>query len=74
MKHKKGIKIFCAALAALLAAAVITLTVLIDGGRLNGYHPLKQPKEGQIRVACVGDSVTYGFGIPHFGKNSYICR
>ena len=71
MKHKKGIKIFCAALAALLAAAVITLTVLIDGGRLNGYHPLKQPKEGQIRVACVGDSVTYGFGIPHFGKNNY---
>ena len=71
MKHKKGIKILCAALAALLAAASISLAVAIDLGRLNGFHPLKQPKAGQIRVACVGDSVTYGFGIPHFSKNSY---
>lgn len=71
MKHKKAIKILCAALAALLAAAGLTLAVLADRGRLNGYHPLQTPKEGQIRVACVGDSVTYGFGIPRFKVNSY---
>ena len=71
MKLKKAIKILCAVLAALLAVSCVTLAVLADRGRLNGYHPLKTPKEGQIRVACVGDSVTYGFGIPHFKANSY---
>lgn len=71
MKHKKTVKILCVVLAALLAASGITLAVLAYCGRLNGYHPLKKPKEGQIRVACVGDSVTYGFGIPHFSTNSY---
>ena len=71
MKHKKALKIFCAVLAALLVISGVTLAVLADRGRLNGYHPMKTPKEGQIRVACVGDSVTYGFGIPHFGANSY---
>ena len=71
MKHNKAIKIICAALAGLLAAAGITLAVLADRGLLSGYHPLQTPKEGQIRVACVGDSVTYGFGVPHFKGNSY---
>ena len=71
MKYKKAIKIICAALAGLLAVAGITLAVLADRGLLSGYHPLQTPKEGQIRVACVGDSVTYGFGIPHFNTNSY---
>ena len=71
MKHKKTVKILCVILAALLAVSGITLAVLADSGRLNGYHPLKKPGEGQIRVACVGDSVTYGFGIPHFRTNSY---
>ena len=71
MKRKKWKIILCVALAALLISAAITLTVVIDHGRLNGYHPLKEPKAGQIRVACVGDSVTYGFGIPNFSKNSY---
>ena len=67
MKRKKLILILCAA----LAAVGLTLAVLADCGRLNGYHPLKTPKEGQIRVACVGDSVTYGFGIPRRGVKSY---
>ena len=71
MKHKKALKVTCAVLAGLLMAAGATLAVLADRGRLNGYHPLQKPKEGQIRVACVGDSVTYGFGIPRFSANSY---
>ena len=32
---------------------------------------MKAPRSSEIRVACVGDSVTYGFGIPHFKVNSY---
>ena len=71
MKHKKAIKVICIVLAALLAVSGAALAVLADCGRLNGYHPLKTPAQGQVRVACVGDSVTYGFGIPHFTKNSY---
>lgn len=71
MKHKKILRILCAALACLLLAAGISIAVIADSGRLNGYHPLKKPQEGQIRVACVGDSVTYGFGIPRFNKKSY---
>ena len=64
MKRKKTIRIIAAALAGLLILAGATLLIIADRGRLNGYHPLETPKEGQIRVACVGDSVTYGFGIP----------
>ena len=71
MKHRKAIKIICAVLAGLLAVAGITLAVLADRGLLSGYHPLQTPKEGQIRVACVGDSVTYGFGIPRRGVHCY---
>ena len=71
MKHNKALKICCAALAALLVVAGISLSVIADRGLLGGYHPLQTPQEGQIRVACVGDSVTYGFGIPRRGVNSY---
>ena len=71
MKHKKIIRIICAALAILLVFSGVSLAVIADRGRLNGFHPLKKPKDGQIRVACVGDSVTYGFGIPRFKKSSY---
>ena len=71
MKHKKLIRILCAALAALLVVSGVYLVLIADHGRLNAYHPLKKPKDGQIRVACVGDSVTYGFGIPHFSTKNY---
>ena len=71
MKRKRIIKILCAVLAGLLVVATLAVAVIADRGRLNGYHPLKNAKEGQIRVACVGDSVTYGFGIPHFNTENY---
>ena len=57
---------------ALLAGA--SFGVLIWNGMLGGFHPLQTPEEGQIRVACVGDSVTYGFGIPDRGKYCYPAR
>ena len=44
---------------------------LVWYGMLGSFHPLQTPQDGQIRVACVGDSITYGFGIPNRGKYSY---
>ena len=58
----------------LLCLAVLAAGVfggLIWFGMLGGFHPLQTPQDGQIRVACVGDSITYGFGIPNRGKYSY---
>ena len=35
-------------------------------------YPLDpKPKEGAIRVACVGDSITYGMGVQNWYENSY---
>lgn len=40
----------------------------------NGYSGLRvyhKAKENQIRVACVGDSITYGHGVPFWFANNY---
>lgn len=71
MKHKKRVRILLIAVAAVFAAAGLTLGVLAYNGYLGVYHPLQTPKEGQVRVACVGDSVTYGFGVSNRSKNCY---
>ncbi len=49
----------------------VTVFVLLY---LNGHSGLrKKPKvkKGQIKVACVGDSITYGFGISNWPKYNY---
>ncbi len=38
---------------------------------LSGKYANTEPKEGQIKVACIGDSITYGHGISDWKKNSY---
>ena len=38
---------------------------------LSGKYVNTQEKEGQIKVACVGDGITYGHGISDWTKNSY---
>ncbi len=35
------------------------------------FHPIPKPKSGQIRVACVGDSITYGYRVRNRRKNCY---
>lgn len=37
----------------------------------SGLHPLSKPKAGQVRVACVGDSITYGHGTTSWPKHTY---
>lgn len=63
--------------AALITAALIVIIgvvvcfFLAFKGLLGFYHPQQKANEGQIKVACVGDSITYGFGINNRDKNNY---
>ena len=38
------------------------------------FHPIPKPKPDQIRVACVGDSITYGYRVRNRRKNCYPAR
>ena len=42
----------------------------LDRGTIP-IHKLKKAQSGQVRVACVGDSITYGYGVEHWSKNNY---
>lgn len=57
---------------------VLIFALLIGGGfaylyfnGMSGISHTTQPHEGQIKIACVGDSVTYGHGISNWPKNNY---
>lgn len=64
-------KIFSILAAALVLTACAVCIYLYDNGLFKPSHKLTQPGENQIRVACVGDSVTYGMTMKHWGKNAY---
>lgn len=38
---------------------------------LSGQHIYETPLEGEIKIACVGDSVTYGHGVSGWLQNNY---
>lgn len=38
---------------------------------LSGQHVYETPVEGDVRIACVGDSVTYGHGVSGWVANNY---
>ena len=70
MKAKKVLRI--------LLIVVLVLALLMGGGfaylyfnGISGMSNTTQAKDGQIRVACVGDSTTYGHGISGWPKNNY---
>lgn len=70
MKLKKALK--------LLPVILLVMVLLILGGfcylYFNGLSGMSQTGEAgpdQIKVACVGDSVTYGHGISNWPKNNY---
>ncbi len=69
---------------ALKMIAIVVLTVLVIfsisgigvflylyNHGLSGLYNNTEPKEGQIKVACVGDSITYGHSVSGWGKNHY---
>ncbi len=47
----------------------IVMVCLYEKGCLVKIHPMNKHKEGQIKVACVGDSITYGSY--HLTKRNY---
>ena len=59
--------------------AILLLILLIFAGRflykfshgVSGISITTKPRDGQIRVACVGDSITYGHGITGWPINTY---
>lgn len=63
--------IIAIAIFALLACAGIIVLILYNFGLLSFYHPMKKAKDNQIKVACVGDSITYGCMIANWRKNNY---
>ena len=63
--------IIAAVLAAMALSAIVGLWITMQHGRLAFVRCNRKPREGQIRVACVGDSITYGYGIRNWMRNSY---
>lgn len=68
---KKAIIIIASVLAFVAAVICVVFPCLYVNGLLGTAHPLNKPKDGQIRIACVGDSLTYGLGISDWTKNNY---
>ena len=54
----------------LIIIALTVFGVLYNKG-LTDFSKVEKYTEGQIKVACVGDSVTYGYGIWECHKNNY---
>ncbi|MDE5990499.1 MAG: hypothetical protein K2H36_02825 [Clostridia bacterium] len=57
------------------AAAVVLASIIVFAlyrfGLLSAYHPMKKAKDDQIKIACVGDSITYGCMVKNWRKNNY---
>ena len=70
MKLKKLVRV--------MLIIVVVLALLLSGGfvylyfnGLSGMSNTTEAEDGQIKVACVGDSITYGHGITNWPKNNY---
>lgn len=59
------------ATAVVFILAVIVISVLFYFGFIEFYHPMHTAKCGQIKVACVGDSITFGCTVQNRAKNNY---
>ena len=70
-KAKKVFRVTAIILAALVLLTAIFSVLLYRNGNLIFAHRLKDPKDSQIRVACVGDSITYGSGIKGWPNGTY---
>ena len=55
---------------AIVAFTVAAFLILYFNG-FSGIHNHTEASESQIKVACVGDSITYGHGIANWNKNNY---
>ena len=69
-KKKKGLIV--------VGVIALVLALLIGGGfaylyfnGMSGMSNTSEAQEGQIKVACIGDSITYGHGISNWPQNNY---
>lgn len=67
---KKSIKTVAIILSVMFILGVGGFSLLFLNG-LSGLHIRTEAQEGQIKVACVGDSVTYGHSVFPWYKNNY---
>lgn len=61
-----------------LLIILLILVLVVAGGfaylyfnGMSGMENTTEAKEGQIKIACAGDSTTYGHGISGWPKNNY---
>ena len=61
-----------------LLIIVVALALVVAGGfaylyanGMSGMSSTSEAKEGQVKVACVGDSITYGHGTTNWPNNTY---
>lgn len=59
------------AIAVIFILAVILISVLYHFGFIDFYHPMKKTDKNQIKIACVGDSITFGCTVRNWRKNNY---
>ncbi|MBQ6843464.1 MAG: hypothetical protein IJO60_02385 [Agathobacter sp.] len=59
-------------------STIVVLGIMLIGGYsymyshgLSGKYANKEVTDGQIKVACIGDSITYGHGVENWKKNNY---
>ena len=67
---KKVLKVLFIILLVLAAIIACGFAYLYFNG-ISGMSNTTEAKDGQIRIACVGDSTTYGHGIKNWPKNNY---
>lgn len=67
---KKGVKKVAIILSVIFVLGVGVFSCLFLNG-LSGLHINTKAHNGQIKVACVGDSITYGHGVTPWYKNNY---
>ena len=70
MDKKKLIKISISTIAVLVVMLICGNQYMYSHG-LSGKYENIEVQEGQIKVACVGDSITYGHGVENWKKNNY---
>ena len=68
LSKKKRVAIVVSAAALVL---VISMFLVLYCNGYSGLHNHSIAKQGQIKVACVGDSITYGHGISGWARNNY---
>ena len=71
IKNNKKLQLLIIVGAVLAVTAVVGVLVGTYCTGWSGFHFYDKPQDGDVKIACVGDSITYGFGVNNWGKNNY---